>query len=82
MTIELKLPETGMGITEATITQWHVAEGGAVTQGAVIVEVETAKAIEEIEAPVNGILQKILCAEGETPEVGTVIALIMSGGEQ
>ncbi len=76
MTIELKLPETGMGITEAEIAKWCVAEGDTITQGSVIVEVETAKAVEEIESPVNGTLSKILHQAGETVDVDTTIALL------
>ena len=46
------------------------------TQGELIVEIETAKATQEVEAPISGILSKILLAEGETAEVRTDIALI------
>lgn len=81
MTIELKLPETGMGITEATIAQWCVAAGGAIAKGTVIVEVETAKAVEELEAPINGVLKEILCQEGDTVEVGTTLALLEEASE-
>ena len=76
MTIELKLPETGMGITEAEIAKWCVAEGEAITKGAVIVEVETAKAVEEIESPINGTLKEIIHQQGEMVEVNTTLALL------
>ncbi len=76
MSIELKIPKSGMGITEGTIAKWYKAEGDAITQGEILVDIETAKAVEEVESPVNGILQKILLAEDEDAEVGTVIALI------
>jgi pyruvate/2-oxoglutarate dehydrogenase complex dihydrolipoamide acyltransferase (E2) component len=65
-----------MGISEGTITKWLKAEGDSVTQGEIIVEIETAKAVEEVAAPVTGVLAKILLAEGETAEVNTEIALI------
>jgi pyruvate/2-oxoglutarate dehydrogenase complex dihydrolipoamide acyltransferase (E2) component len=65
-----------MGTTEGTIARWLKAEGDIVTQGETIVEVETAKAIEEVHAPVTGILTKILLREGETAEVFTEIAVI------
>lgn len=76
MSIELKIPKSGMGITEGTIAKWHKTEGEAIVQGEVIVDIETAKAVEEVEAPVSGILQKILLAEGEEAEVQTTIALL------
>jgi pyruvate/2-oxoglutarate dehydrogenase complex dihydrolipoamide acyltransferase (E2) component len=76
MAIEVIIPKAGMGTTEGTITAWLKAEGDLVTEGEVIVEVETAKAIEEIPAPATGVLTRILLAEGETAEVFTPIAVI------
>ena len=80
MTIELKIPKSGMGITEGTIAKWHKAEGDAITQGEVLVEIETAKAVEEVESPITGMLKKILLAEGEEAEVLTTIALLEEEG--
>ena len=76
MTIELKIPKSGMGITEVTITKWLKAEGDSFNQGEVLVEVETAKAVEELEAPFNGVLKTILLGEDEEVEVLTAIALL------
>ncbi len=76
MATEVIIPKAGMGTTEGTVTAWLKAEGDPVTEGEVIVEVETAKAVEEIPAPVTGVLTKILLAEGETGEVFTPIAII------
>lgn len=76
MTTTLVMPKSGMGITEAAIVQWHRNEGEQVTKGEVIVDIETAKAIEEVEAPVSGTVTKILVAEGDTVDVHTDIALI------
>lgn len=76
MTIELKIPKSGMGITEATVAKWHKAEGDAITQGEVLVDIETAKAVEEVESPVTGIIKQILLAEGEEADVQTTIALL------
>lgn len=76
MTTKLVMPKSGMGITEATVTQWYKNEGEQVTKDEVIVDIETAKAIEEVESPVSGVLVKILVAEGKTVDVHTDIALI------
>ena len=76
MITKVLIPKTGMGITEGTITRWLKAEGEFVTAGEVIVEIETAKAIQEVAAPVTGILKSILLAEGHTAKVTTEIALI------
>jgi pyruvate/2-oxoglutarate dehydrogenase complex dihydrolipoamide acyltransferase (E2) component len=76
MTTTVKIPKSAMGIEEATVLQWFKAEGDRVTKGEVIVEIETAKANLEVESPVNGVLQKILLAEGETAEVRSDLAII------
>ena len=76
MTRRLLIPKVGMGSTEGTIAKWLKAEGDSVTAGEVIVEIEMAKAVEEVSAPVSGVLTKILLAEGQTAEVSTAIALI------
>lgn len=76
MTTTLVMPKSGMGITEAMVAQWHKAEGDQVSKGELIVDIETAKAVEEIEAPVSGVLAKILVTEGQTVDVHTDIALI------
>ena len=76
MTVEFKIPKSGMGITEGTILKWLKAEGDTFTKGEVIVEVETAKAVEELEAPFSGTVQKILLQEDEEAEVLTTIALL------
>ncbi len=76
MTTKVNLPKTGMGIEEGTVSRWRKAVGTSVDEGEVIVEVETAKALQEVEAPVSGTLTQILVAEGETAAVNTAIAII------
>lgn len=78
MITKLILSKAGMGTTEGTIVNWLKAEGEAVTEGELLVEVETAKAVEEILAPTSGVLRKILVAEGETVDVHAELALIES----
>ena len=81
MTTSVVLPKWGMGLEEGTIMQWLKAEGDRVTQGEPIVEIETAKATQPVEAPVSGRLVKILLAAGETAPVNTEIALIEAGDD-
>jgi pyruvate/2-oxoglutarate dehydrogenase complex dihydrolipoamide acyltransferase (E2) component len=76
MTTKVLIPKPGMGTTDGTIVKWLKAEGDRVQEGEVIVEVETAKAIEEVQAPATGVLSKIFLKEGETAEVHTEIAEI------
>ena len=76
MTTKVTLPKWGMGLEEGTVTRWLKIEGDRVQKGQPIVEIETAKATQEVEAPATGKLVKIFLAEGETAAVNTEIALI------
>jgi pyruvate/2-oxoglutarate dehydrogenase complex dihydrolipoamide acyltransferase (E2) component len=76
MSIDVVLPKTGMGIEEGTIVKWLKSEGDRVQKDEPIVEVETAKALQEVVAPVGGILSKIVVPEGNMVEVHTTIAMI------
>jgi pyruvate/2-oxoglutarate dehydrogenase complex dihydrolipoamide acyltransferase (E2) component len=76
MTVKVNLPKSGMGIDEGTVARWLKKVGDKVQQGEVIVEIETAKALQEVQAPVKGTLTEILLPEGETGAVNTTIALI------
>jgi pyruvate/2-oxoglutarate dehydrogenase complex dihydrolipoamide acyltransferase (E2) component len=76
MTTKVVLPKTGMGIEEGTVMRWLKAIGDKVQEGEPIVEIETAKAVQAVEAPRSGTLVQILLAEGETAAVNTEIAVI------
>ncbi|RWE25106.1 MAG: biotin attachment protein [Mesorhizobium sp.] len=76
MTIDIVLPSSGMGIEEARIVQWLKDVGDHVSEGETIVEVETAKATVEIEAPGTGTLATIVAPVGTTVEVNAVIGTI------
>ncbi|MER9250060.1 biotin/lipoyl-containing protein [Mesorhizobium sp. M0590] len=76
--IDIVLLYNGAGIEEATITRWLKTVGNQVTEGEVIVEVETVKATIEIEAPANGTLAAIIAPDGATVEVNSVIGTIAS----
>ena len=76
MTVRVNFPKSGMGIEEGTVARWLKKAGDPIQQGEVIVEIETAKAIQEVQAPASGKLVEILLAEGETGAVNSTIALI------
>ena len=71
MLTRVVLPKWGMGIEEGTVVSWLCAVGDLVTVGQPLLEVETAKATQEIEAPVSGRLVAILIAEGDTAPVNS-----------
>ena len=76
MAKEFTMPMLGEVMEEGTLLEWKKKEGDAVKRGEVILEVETDKAVMEIESTATGILEKILVQEGETADVNAVLALI------
>lgn len=76
MTTRVNFPKPGMGIEEGTVVRWLRAVGDSVKTGDVLVEIETAKALQEVEAPITGTLTEILAAEGEVVLVNAPLALI------
>ena len=76
MATKLNFPKSGMGIEEGTVVRWRKAVGDKIEQGEVVVEIETAKAVQEVEAPVRGTLTQILVAEGQTAAVNSALAMI------
>jgi pyruvate/2-oxoglutarate dehydrogenase complex dihydrolipoamide acyltransferase (E2) component len=81
MGVKVRVPQWGMGIKEGKVVQWLKAEGDAIAEGEAIVEIETAKALQEVEAPVGGVLAKVLVEAGVTVPVREVIAIIVQPGE-
>jgi pyruvate dehydrogenase E2 component (dihydrolipoamide acetyltransferase) len=66
---------------EGRITSWLKQEGAAVSVGDVLAEVETDKAVMELQARGDGVLRKILVAEGKTADVGSLVAIIAGKDE-
>jgi pyruvate dehydrogenase E2 component (dihydrolipoamide acetyltransferase) len=82
MAISVTMPALSPTMTEGKVALWHKAEGDAVSPGDVLAEIETDKAIMEIEAVDEGRLGKILVPEGtEEVPVNSVIAMILEEGE-
>lgn len=83
MAIELKMPALSPTMEEGTLAKWFVKEGDEVSSGDILAEIETDKATMEFEAVDEGVISRILVAEGtdEVP-VGTVIAEMTGEDEE
>ncbi|MCK5041753.1 MAG: E3 binding domain-containing protein, partial [Sphingomonadales bacterium] len=81
MAEDIKVPTLGESITEATIGRWLKQVGEAVAEDEPIVELETDKVAMEVNAPVSGVMAEIISAEGDTVEVGAVIAKVDISGK-
>lgn len=73
---EVTMPQLGESVTEGTITKWFKAIGEQVNEDEVLFEVSTDKVDSEVPSPVGGYLVEIRAPEGETVEVGDVIAVV------
>ncbi len=82
MATEIFMPALSPTMEEGTLAKWLVNEGDTVSSGDIIAEIETDKATMEFEAVDEGIIGKILIAEGtEGVKVNTAIAIMVEEGE-
>ncbi|PTS73376.1 pyruvate dehydrogenase complex dihydrolipoamide acetyltransferase [Sphingomonas sp. HMWF008] len=82
MPVEIKMPALSPTMEEGTLAKWLVKEGDTVKSGDLMAEIETDKATMEFEAVDEGVIGKILVAEGtDNVKVGTVIATLLAEGE-
>lgn len=82
MSVDILMPALSPTMEEGTLAKWLKSEGDTVSSGDIIAEIETDKATMEVEAVDEGILAKILIAEGtEGVKVNAVIAVLAEEGE-
>ena len=82
MATPVRMPPLGQTSDELRLLGWHKAEGEAVDEGELLLEIETDKATLDVEASVSGTLLRIDCREGETVTAGTILGWLGEPGEQ
>lgn len=75
------MPKLGMDMIEGLVARWVKAEGDSVQKGELLAEIETDKAVVEVEATTSGVMLKIFHEEGAAVECGTPIAFIGQPGQ-
>jgi len=78
--VEVVMPQMGVSVSEGTITRWLKQPGEAVTLDEPLLEISTDKVDTEVPSPGEGVLAEIRVQEGETVEVGSVLAVIAPEG--
>ena len=73
---DIQMPQLGETVTEGTITKWFKAVGDTVAEDEPLFEVSTDKVDSEVPSPVSGTLTEILVPEGDTVDVGAVLARV------
>jgi pyruvate dehydrogenase E2 component (dihydrolipoamide acetyltransferase) len=81
MAVSVVMPALEMAQETGKIISWLMKEGEAITKGQPLLEVETDKAVVEIEAGADGVLAGVKSKEGDVVQVGTTIAWILAPGE-
>jgi len=77
---EVVMPQMGVSVSEGTITKWLKSEGEPIARDESLLEISTDKVDTEVPSPADGVVAQILVQEGETVEVGTVLAVIAPEG--
>ena len=72
----IAMPKWGLEMSEGTLAKWHVGEGDAITKGQVIMDVETEKIANEVEADLEGVLRRKVAGEGEVIPVGGLLGVV------
>jgi 2-oxoglutarate dehydrogenase E2 component (dihydrolipoamide succinyltransferase) len=79
MAAEIRVPEMGESIVEATVGKWLKQPGDPVNTGEPVLELETEKVNLEVPSPQDGVLSEMLRPEGETVRVGEVLGTVAEG---
>jgi pyruvate dehydrogenase E2 component (dihydrolipoamide acetyltransferase) len=82
MATKLVMPKLGLAMKEAKILKWLKKEGDVLQKGDGVVDIETEKVVYTIEAPVSGVLLKILAEEGDVLPIGSALAYIGEAEEE
>ena len=75
------MPQMGLEVTEGTVATIHVAVGAQVTEGDLLVEVDTDKALTDVVAPHAGIVRAVEVGVGDTVPLGATLVLLAGPGE-
>src|SRR5438045_9413036 len=73
---DVVMPQMGVSVSEGTVTKWLKNPGDTVEADEPLLEISTDKVDTEVPSPGAGVLSEILVEEGETVEVGTLLARI------
>ena len=79
-TVEVVMPQMGVSVSEGTVTRWLKQPGDEVALDEPLLEISTDKVDTEVPSPGEGVVAEIRVQEGETVEVGTVLATIAPAG--
>ena len=81
MATAIKLPDMGTNVEECKVLSWKVREGDAVKRGDILADIETDKAVAELESTAEGVLLYLVVKAGDAARTGDVLAYVGKPGE-
>ena len=81
MAVAIKLPDMGTNVEECKVLFWRIKPGEAVKRGDVLADIETDKAVAELESTGDGVLLQVAVKEGELARTGDILAYVGKPGE-
>ncbi|MGZ4399969.1 MAG: biotin/lipoyl-containing protein [Gaiellaceae bacterium] len=78
--VEVVMPQMGVSVSEGTVTKWLKQVGEHIEADETLLEISTDKVDTEVPSPGTGVVSEILVSEGETVDVGTILARIAAEG--
>jgi acetoin:2,6-dichlorophenolindophenol oxidoreductase subunit alpha len=76
MAVEVKIPDMGTTVDYVTIEKWRVKVGDRVKRGGILADVQTDKAVAELESVAEGVVLELRAGEGENVNIGDTVAVI------
>jgi pyruvate dehydrogenase E2 component (dihydrolipoamide acetyltransferase) len=77
----IKLPDMGTNVAECKVQAWRVKEGDTVKRGQILADIETDKAVAELESTAEGVVLQIVVKAGDTAQTGDILAYVGKPGE-
>jgi pyruvate dehydrogenase E2 component (dihydrolipoamide acetyltransferase) len=81
MAVAIRLPDMGTNVEECKVLSWRIKEGEPVKRGDVLADIETDKAVAELESTGEGVLLHVLVKEGMLAQTGDILAYVGNPGE-
>ena len=81
MAVAIRLPDMGTNVEECKVLSWRIKPGEAVKRGDVLADIETDKAVAELESTGEGVLLQVVVKEGELARTGDILAYVGKPGE-
>ena len=81
MAVAIRLPDMGTNVEECKVLSWRIKEGEAVKRGDVLADIETDKAVAELESTGEGVLLQVVVKEGDLARTGDILAYVGKPGE-